>query len=139
MTQEVHEPEVVEPTPASGAAADWREAFEHAVNAAREAFNATAKTTTEMVRQSGKLAGQSISEAQRTIVVSLDEETIEALDKMVSAGVHKSRAEAIRHLLRQGVKASGDLLARIDQVEQQIKELRSRMREIPIEGTEAED
>ena len=137
MTQETREPEVVESTPEESAAADWKEAFEHAVKAAKEAFNAAAEATAEMLRQGSKLAEQTMSEAQRTIVVTLDEETIKALDKMVLAGVHKSRSEAIRHLLRQGVKASGDLLARIDQVEAQIEELRSRMRDIPLEGATA--
>jgi len=47
--------EVVEKTPVN-AGADWKEAFEHAVKAAREAFNAAAEATAEMLRQGGKLA-----------------------------------------------------------------------------------
>ncbi len=139
MNKETQEPEVVESTPAEAtAAADWRDAFEHAVKATREAFNAAAEATAEVLRQGGKLAEQTMGEAQRTVVVTLDGETVQALDKIVSAGVHKSRADAIRHLLRQGLKASGDLLARIDQVESQIDELRNKMREIPLEGPESE-
>jgi Arc/MetJ-type ribon-helix-helix transcriptional regulator len=118
------------------ATADWREAFEHAAKAAREAFTAAAEATTEMLRQGGKLAEQTMSEAQRTVVVTLDEETFKSLDKMVAAGVAKSRAEAVRHLLGLGLKASGDLLSRIDKVEAQIEELRAKMREIPLEGAD---
>jgi Arc/MetJ-type ribon-helix-helix transcriptional regulator len=128
--------DVEEKTPEVTEAADWREGFEHAVKAAREAFNAAAEATTEILRQGGKLAEQTMGEAQRTVVVTLDEETFKALDKMVAAGVTKNRAEAVRHLLGLGLKASGDLLSRIDKVEAQIEELRSKMREIPLEGAD---
>jgi Arc/MetJ-type ribon-helix-helix transcriptional regulator len=134
MTSEQHEPEVTESSPNEMTAkADWQDAFDHAVKAAREAFNAAAEATAEILRQGGKLAEQTVDEAQRTIVVTLGEETIKSLDKMVAAGVYKTRAEAIRALIHQGLDASGDLLARIDQVESQIADLRAKMREIPLE------
>ena len=85
--QEKDAPEVIE------ASADWKEAFDHAAKAARAAFNAAAEATAEMLRQGGKLAEQTVSEAHRTIVVTLDEETYQALDKMVSAGIHKNRGD----------------------------------------------
>jgi Arc/MetJ-type ribon-helix-helix transcriptional regulator len=135
MTSEQHEPEVTESSPKETAAkADWQEAFDHAVKAAREAFNAAAEATAEILRQGGKLAEQTVDEAQRTIVITLGEGTIKSLDKMVAAGVYKTRAEAIRALIHQGLEVSGDLLARIDQVESQIEDLRAKMREIPLEG-----
>ena len=140
MSKEKEQPEVKESTPpAAGPAGDWRDAFDHAVKAAREAFNAAAEATTEMLRQGGKLAEQTVTEAQRTLVVTLDEETFQTLEKMVAAGVQKNRAEAIRFLLKRGLDASGDLLARIDKVEAQIDELRSKMREIPLEGPDSDD
>jgi Arc/MetJ-type ribon-helix-helix transcriptional regulator len=135
MTNEKLEQEVTEPTPQeSTARADWQAAFDHAVKAAREAFNAAAEATAEILRQGGKLAEQTMDEAQRTIVVTLDDETIKALDKMVAARVYKTRAEAIRGLIDEGLRASGDLLARIDEVEAQIADLRAKMREIPLES-----
>ena len=140
MSKETKKPEVEESTPeVTGAAADWRDAFDHAVRAAREAFNAAAEATTEMLRQGGKLAEQTMTEAQRTMVVTLDEDTFKTLDKMVTAGIHKNRGEAARHLLKRGFEASGDLLARIDKVEAQIDELRTKMREIPLEGPDSDD
>lgn len=123
----------------SDASADWKEAFDHAAKAARAAFNAAAEATAEMLRQGGKLAEQTVSEAHRTLVVTLDEETYQALDKMVSAGIHKNRSDAARHLLQRGMKASGDLLARIDKVEAKIDDLRAKMREIPLEGADADE
>lgn len=135
MSKEKEKPEVEEiPTEAASPAADWRDAVDHAVKAAREAFNAAAEATTEMLRQGGKLAEQTMTEAQRTMVVTLDESTFQTLDKMVAAGVHKSRPEAVRYLLKRGMDASGDLLGRINKVEAQIDELRTKMREIPLEG-----
>jgi Arc/MetJ-type ribon-helix-helix transcriptional regulator len=134
MTDEKREPEVTEPTPKeSTGRTEWQEAFDHAIKAAREAFSAAAEATSEILRQGGKLAEQTVDEAQRTVVVTLHEETIKSLDKMVAAGVYKTRAEAIRGLIHQGLEASGDLLARIDQVEAQITELRAKMREIPLQ------
>lgn len=134
MTDEKREPEVSEPTPReSTARTEWQEAFDHAIKAAREAFSAAAEATSEILRQGGKLAEQTVDEAQRTVVVTLDEGTIKSLDKMVAANVYKTRAEAIRSLIHQGLEVSGDLLARIDQVEGQIAELRAKMREIPLE------
>jgi Arc/MetJ-type ribon-helix-helix transcriptional regulator len=134
MTNEKREPEVTEPTPKESAArTEWQEAFDHAIKAAREAFSAAAEATSEILRQGGKLAEQTVDEAQRTVVVTLDDGTIRSLDKMVAANVYKTRAEAIRALIHQGLEMSGDLLARIDQVEGQIAELRAKMREIPLE------
>lgn len=127
--------EVVEKTPAN-AGADWKEAFEHAVKAAREAFNAAAEATAEMLRQGGKLAEHTVGEAQRTMVVALDEQTLQTLDKMVAAGLYKTRGEALRYLIQRGIESSGDLMARIEQVESQINELRAKMREIPLEGAD---
>jgi Arc/MetJ-type ribon-helix-helix transcriptional regulator len=135
MTNEKPEQEVTEPTPKETTArADWQAAFDHAMKAAREAFNAAAEAAGEILRQGGKLAEQTMDEAQRTLVVTLDDETVKALDKMVAAGVYKTRAEAIRGLTREGLRVSGDLLARIDEVEAQIADLRAKMREIPLEG-----
>ena len=118
------------------ASADWRDAFEHAIKAAKEAFNAATEATAEVLRQGGKLAEQTVEEAHRTVVVSLDEEIAEAVSKMVAAGIFKSRSAAIRHLIKKGINASGDLLAKIDKVEGQIEELRAKMREIPIEDAD---
>ena len=137
MTKDTGEPKVVESTSQEASChSDWEVAFEDAVKAAREAFNASAGATAELLRHGGKLVGQTMGEAQRTLVITLDEATIRSLDKMVSAGVHKNRGDAIRFLLNRGMDASGDLLARIDKVEKQIDGLRTKMREIPLEGTE---
>jgi Arc/MetJ-type ribon-helix-helix transcriptional regulator len=137
MTKDTGEPKAVESTPEKASFhSDWEVAFEEAVKAAREAFNASAAATAELLRHGGKLVGQTMGEAQRTLVITLDEETISSLDKMVSAGVHKNRGDAIRFLLNRGMEASGDLLARIDKVEKRIDALRTKMREIPLEDTE---
>jgi Arc/MetJ-type ribon-helix-helix transcriptional regulator len=133
MSEETRETKVEQP---GLSPTDWREAFEHAAKAAREAFSAAADATAEMLRQGTRLAEQTVTEAHRTVVVTLDSKTVEIVDKLVAAGVHKSRQEAIRHLIQQGLKASGDLLARIDKVEAEIDALRSKMRGIPIEGEE---
>ncbi|MBC8446037.1 MAG: hypothetical protein H8D74_02435 [Chloroflexi bacterium] len=137
MTKDTGEPKTVESTAEKAPChSDWEVAFEEAVKAAREAFGASAAATAELLRHGGKLVGQTMGEAQRTLVITLDEETISSLDKMVSAGVHKNRGGAIRFLLNRGMEASGDLLARINKVEKQIEALRTKMREIPLEGTE---
>ncbi len=115
------------------ASSEWKEAFEHAVKATREAFTAAAEATAELLHQGGKLAEQTMGEAQRTLIVSVDADITNVLDKMVAAGVHQNRGDAVRHLLKQGITASGDVIARIDKVQTQIDELRDKMREIPLE------
>lgn len=131
MINQASMPEVVEGTPSQ---VDWNEALEQAVRATREALKASAVAAGQALRQGGKLVGQAAADVQRTIVVTVDEQMLKAVDNLVLAGVHKNRASAIRYLLRQGLKASGDLLAKIDKVEQEISELREKMREIPLEG-----
>lgn len=131
MISQASMPEVVEGTPSQ---VDWNEALEQAVRATREALKASAVAAGQALRQGGKLVGQAAGDVQRTIVVTVDEQMLKAVDNLVLAGVHKNRADAIRYLLRQGLKASGDLLAKIEKVEQEISELRQKMREIPLEG-----
>jgi len=134
MPKEKEKPEVEEATTEeSYASSEWKEAFEHAVKATREAFSAAAEATAELLHQGGKLAEQTMGEAQRTLIVSVDADITTVLDKMVAAGVHKNRGDAVRHLLKQGITASGDVIARIDKVQTQIDELRDKMREIPLE------
>lgn len=134
MTKEEQEKIVEDMTQEDKGTTDWREAFDHASKAAREAFNAAAEATAEVLRQGSKMAEQTLTDAHRTFFITLDDETAKAVEKMVSAGLYKSRAEATKQLIRLGIKASGDVLARIDKVEAQIEELRSKMREIPIAG-----
>lgn len=131
MISQASMPEVVEGTPSQ---VDWNEALEQAVRATREALKASAVAAGQALRQGGKLVGQAAGDVQRTIVVTVDEQMLKAVDNLVLAGVHKNRADAIRYLLCQGLKASGDLLAKIEKVEQEISELRQKMREIPLEG-----
>lgn len=131
MISQASMPEVVEGTPSQ---VDWNEALEQAVRATREALKASAVAAGRALRQGGKLVGQAAGDVQRTIVVTVDEQMLKAVDNLVLAGVHKNRADAIRYLLRQGLKASGDLLTKIEKVEQEISELRQKMREIPLEG-----
>lgn len=131
MISQASMPEVVEGTASQ---VDWNEALEQAVRATREALKASAVAAGQALRQGGKLVGQAAGDVQRTIVVTVDEQMLKAVDNLVLAGVHKNRADAIRYLLRQGLKASGDLVAKIEKVEQEISELRQKMREIPLEG-----
>jgi Arc/MetJ-type ribon-helix-helix transcriptional regulator len=131
MISQASMPEVVEGTPSQ---VDWNEALEQAVRATRDALKASAVAAGQALRQGGKLVGQAAGDVQRTIVVTVDEQMLKAVDNLVLAGVHKNRADAIRYLLRQGLKASGDLVAKIEKVEQEISELRQKMREIPLEG-----
>lgn len=139
MSEKTDKEKVVEEVEAarSEVMADLREAFDHALKAAREAFNASASVTGELLRQGGKLAEQRMDEAQRTLVITLDGEMHDAIGKLVTAGVFKTRSEAVQFLLAQGLGAAGDLVSKVDKVEADIEGLRAKMREIPLEGAEA--
>ena len=119
---------------------EWREAFENAIAAAREAFVAGAEAAGKAIKEGSKIAEKTVEDAQRTVVISLENDTIAQVDKMVKAGTHKTRSDALRHLISLGIKTSEDLFSRTDEVEAQVTKLKDQFKETVVgtpEQTEA--
>ncbi|MER3429210.1 MAG: hypothetical protein C4334_14185 [Pyrinomonas sp.] len=64
------------------------------------------------------------------IAVKLSAEAQEKLEKLVQAGVFRSRAEAASYLIDEGIKAQAALFERVDQKLAEIEKLRTELRSI---------
>ncbi len=63
-----------------------------------------------------------------TVLIRLGEAASDSLDKLVTAGVFKSRAEAAAFLIDEGIKAQGTLFQRIEERMSEIERLREELR-----------
>ncbi len=64
------------------------------------------------------------------IAVKLSAEAQEKLEKLVQAGVFRSRAEAASYLIDEGIKAQASLFERVEQKLAEIEKLRAELRGI---------
>ena len=64
------------------------------------------------------------------IAVKLSAEAQEKLEKLVQAGVFRSRAEAASYLIDEGIKAQAPLFERVEQKLAEIEKLRAELRGI---------
>lgn len=63
-----------------------------------------------------------------TVLIRLGEAASDSLDKLVTAGVFKSRAEAAAFLIDEGINAQGTLFQRIEERMSEIERLREELR-----------
>jgi Arc/MetJ-type ribon-helix-helix transcriptional regulator len=62
------------------------------------------------------------------VAVKISHEAQEKIDKLVEAGVFRSRAEAAAFLIEEGIKAQPELFARVEQKLSEIERLRAELR-----------
>ncbi|MFN0125014.1 MAG: hypothetical protein ACKV2V_31300 [Blastocatellia bacterium] len=75
-----------------------------------------------------KAVERALNVRDTTVLIRLGEASSDALDKLVTAGVFKGRAEAATFLVDEGIKAQAAIFARIDEKMSEIERLREELR-----------
>jgi hypothetical protein len=76
-----------------------------------------------------KAVERALNVRDTTVLVRLSDASSDSVDKLVSAGVFKSRAEATSFLVDEGIKAQAAIFERIESKMAEIERLRSELRE----------
>jgi hypothetical protein len=75
-----------------------------------------------------KAVERALNVREATVLLKLNEHVAEALDKLVTAEIFKSRADAAAFLVEEGIKAQSPLFARIQAKLDEIERLREELR-----------
>ena len=68
----------------------------------------------------------------RGIPVRLDQDIVEAIDTLVSLGIYKSRSEALRELIKEGLR-NLNWIIKVNKAVESLFEIERRTGKIPIE------
>jgi hypothetical protein len=93
----------------------------------KEAFNAFAKESGNLIKVLGSAVNRSVSDLSHTVIVRFDEDVCRHLDILVDAELVKNRAEAARMLISQGIKAKAETFNKIEQTNEEIVSLRGQL------------
>jgi hypothetical protein len=75
-----------------------------------------------------KAVERALNVRDTTILVRLSDDSSDAIDTLVSAGIFKSRAEAAIFLIDEGIKSQGQLFRRIEDKLGEIERIREELR-----------
>jgi Arc/MetJ-type ribon-helix-helix transcriptional regulator len=76
-----------------------------------------------------KAVERALNVKDTTVLIRLNDHASDSLDKLVTAGVFKSRTEAAAFLIDEGVKAQSALFQRIEERMSEIERLREELRQ----------
>ena len=82
-----------------------------------------------------KAVERALNVRDATLLVKLNEPVADSIDKLVTSGVFKSRAEAAVFLIEEGIKSQGPLFSRIQAKMEEIEKLRDELRHSLSPGT----
>ena len=75
-----------------------------------------------------KAVERALNVRDATVLLRVSEGVADSIDKLVTSGVFKSRAEAAAFLVEEGIKAQAPLFARIQAKMEEIEKLREELR-----------
>ena len=75
-----------------------------------------------------KAVERALNVRDATVLLRVSESVADSIDRLVTSGVFKSRAEAAAFLVEEGIKAQGPLFARIQAKMEEIEKLRDELR-----------
>jgi hypothetical protein len=105
--------------PASGGRAS--EAIDEITSTLRDLFNRVPESVNKAVERA-------LNVRDTTVLIRLSDQSSDALDTLVSAGVFKGRAEAAAFLIDEGIKSQSSLFQRIQDKLSEIERLRAELR-----------
>lgn len=108
-------------TPPPTATSRAGETIEDIASTLRDLFNRVPETVNKAVERA-------MNVRDTTVLVRLSENSSDAIDTLVSAGIFKSRADASAFLIDEGIKAQNALFQRIQAKLSEIEKLRDELR-----------
>ncbi|MEW6179807.1 MAG: hypothetical protein AB1522_07765 [Chloroflexota bacterium] len=86
------------------------------------------KEAWKQVENLGQTLGEALQARGNVVMVRVNDETLKHLDMLVEAEIAKSRSEAAALLINEGIKHNTELFAHIQQVTDQITQLRTQLK-----------
>ncbi len=87
------------------------------------------KEAVKTVENIGQTIGDALQSRGNVVMVRVNDDTLRRLDQLVDAEVTKSRSESAAYLINEGIKANDALFQKINEITDQIAQLRSQLRE----------
>lgn len=113
---------LVAPTPPLNAPPHTpKDTIEDIASTLRDLFNRVPETVNKAVERA-------INVKDTTVLVRLSDESSDKLDRLVTAGVFKSRMEAAAFMLDEGIRAQSALFQRIEDKLSEIERIRAELR-----------
>ena len=85
--------------------------------------------SSRLLKSLGKIVDQLAEDFSKIMVVSIEEEERKKMDQLVSAGLVENRGEALRFLVKEGVKACQETFSRIQHTNTEIDQLKKQIGE----------
>ncbi|MFN7035021.1 MAG: hypothetical protein ACK4SN_01535 [Bellilinea sp.] len=82
----------------------------------------------KQVENIGQTLGEALQSRGNVVMVRVNDETLKHLDMLVEAEIAKSRSEAAALLISEGIKHNAELFSHIQQVTDQIIQLRNQLK-----------
>lgn len=83
----------------------------------------------KQVENIGQTLGEALQGRGNVVMVRVNDDTLRHLDMLVEAEIARSRSEAAALLINEGIKTNQALFARIQEVTDQIVELRNQLKQ----------
>lgn len=85
--------------------------------------------SSRLLKSLGKIVDQLADDFSKIMVVSIEEEERKKMDQLVSAGLAENRGEALRYLVKEGIKACQETFSRIQHTNTEIDHLKKQIGE----------
>ena len=85
--------------------------------------------SSRLLKSLGKVVDQLANDFSKIMVVSIEEEERKKMDQLVNAGLVENRGEALRFLVKEGIKACQETFSRIQHTNVEIDHLKKQIGE----------
>lgn len=93
----------------------------------------------KQVENLGQTLGEALQSRGNVVMVRVNDETLRHLDMLVEAEIAKSRSESAALLINEGIKHNSELFSHIQQVTDQIIQLRNQLKKSMLNEISLED
>jgi Arc/MetJ-type ribon-helix-helix transcriptional regulator len=85
--------------------------------------------SSRLLKSLGKVVDQLAEDFSKIMVVTIEEEERKKMDQLVNAGLVENRGEALRFLVKEGIKACQETFTRIQHTNKEIDQLKNQIGE----------
>lgn len=93
----------------------------------------------KQVENIGQTLGEALQSRGNVVMVRVNDETLRHMDMLVEAEIAKSRSEAAALLINEGIRHNSELFSHIQQVTDQIIQLRNQLKKSILNDTSSNE